>query len=444
MRHSLGSARGWKRIVLPVLIGLAGVLTMHAQEEWTVTDLGTLGGLFGDAQDINDAGHVVGESSVVVSVDPFLQVDRAFRWTPSEGMRDLGTLGGSRSVAQAINNAGQVVGFADDASGSTRAFLWTADDGMMNLGHLGEPFPFPGFAFSAARDINELGQVVGVTSTPAGDRAFLWTAGSMISLGTLGGSFSSARAINDAGQVVGMSETANGEEHAFLWTAGVMVDLGTLGGSSSTAADINSVGQVVGRSATAGGDEHAFLWTGGVMVDLGTLGGNGSRSQAEGINEAGHVVGLFNDGDDHAFYWTPGDGMVELPTLTGIESAARAINNAGQLAGYGDIATGNAHAVIWTRATNPPSPEEQIASLGASVQDLVADGRLKPGQARGLNSPLENALRSLAKGQQAAACAQLGDFQAEVAKKVSEGALTPAEGAALITSVTAIRTALGC
>ena len=54
------------------------------------------------------------------------------------------------------------------------------------------------------------------------------------------------------------------------------------------------------------------------------------------INHAGQVVGLFNDandGNDRAFYWTAANGMVELPTLTGIESGARAINNAGHHAG---------------------------------------------------------------------------------------------------------------
>jgi probable HAF family extracellular repeat protein len=125
---------------------------------------------------------------------------------------------------------------------------------------------------------------------------------------------------------------------------------------------INKAGQVVGRAATASGDEHAFLWTAGPMVDLGTLGAAGSRSQAEGINDAGQVVGLFNDNEDHAFYWTAADGMIELPTLTGIESGARAINNAGQIAGYGDISTGDAHAVVWNDASTPPSPEEQIES----------------------------------------------------------------------------------
>ena len=36
------------------------------------------------------------------------------------------------------------------------------------------------------------------------------------------------------------------------------------------------------------------------------------------------------------------------------------------------------------------------------------------------------------------------DFQAEVAQKVPDGALTAEEGAAFIASVTGIRTTLGC
>lgn len=122
----------------------------------------------------------------------------------------------------------------------------------------------------------------------------------------------------------------------------------------------------------------------------------------------------------------------------------RAINNTGQIAGYGDIETGDAHAVMWSQGTNPQTPEERIVSLEASLQDLVGSGRLKPGQATGLTRPLQNALRSLAKGQLASASAQLSDFQVEVARKVADGALTPEEAAALIDSATAIRTALGC
>src|SRR4249920_902937 len=50
------------------------------------------------------------------------------RWCPaSYSITDLGTLGGLGSVASAINNSGQVVGEANTAVvGVYHAFLWTA------------------------------------------------------------------------------------------------------------------------------------------------------------------------------------------------------------------------------------------------------------------------------------------------------------------------------
>ena len=55
-------------------------------------------------------------------------------------------------------------------------------------------------------------------------------------LGTLGGADSSAVAVNDSGEVVGWSDTPAGDQHAFSWTAsGGMVDLGTLPGYAGSA-----------------------------------------------------------------------------------------------------------------------------------------------------------------------------------------------------------------
>ncbi|HEU4890858.1 MAG TPA: hypothetical protein VFT47_04875, partial [Vicinamibacterales bacterium] len=68
----------------------------------------------------------------------------------------------------------------------------------------------------------------------------------------------------------------------------------------------------------------------------------------------------------------------------------------------------------------------------------------KSGPANGLMRPLQNALRSVAAGRPASACSQLSDFLAEVSRKVLDGALTPAEGAALSEAATSIRSPLGC
>jgi len=136
--------------------------------------------------------------------------------------------------------------------------------------------------------------------------------------------------------------------------------------------------------------------------------------------------------------------MVPLPTLTGVESAARAINNAGLLAGYGDIATGDAHAVLWTPASNPTTPEAQINALEVSIQALVAAGTLGPGQAGTLIRLLGNAERSLAGGRPRLACFQVFEFQVAVTRLILVRALTLRQGVDLIEAARDIQIAVGC
>jgi probable HAF family extracellular repeat protein len=127
---------------------------------------------------------------------------------------DLGTLGGTFSEARGINDSGQVVGWGDTASGDSRAFLW--EEGQMT--HLGTL----GGTFSIATAINNSGQVVGYSETIAGQfssvHAFLWEKGEMIDLGNISGARSFAFDIDSRGQIVGSSFTDSGEFHAVIWS----------------------------------------------------------------------------------------------------------------------------------------------------------------------------------------------------------------------------------
>jgi probable HAF family extracellular repeat protein len=277
----------------------------------------------------------------------------ATRWQYGEVL-DLGTLGGNESYANFINDRGQITGAALNAIpdaftnelfiGATQvhAFLWEHGS-MQDLGTLGGPD-------SIAYYINERGEIAGqsftndianeTTGIPTLD-PFLWHHGTMLDLGTLGGTWGNPEALNNRGLVVGESNLAGDETfHFFLWDGQVIRDLGTLGGSFGTAFSINDAGAVAGFASSPGDDGFdAFLWKNGIMTDLGNL---GCTSQAYSLNSRGQVVGASSLADcatRHAFLWEKGT-MYDLNALIPPGSSlelfeTHAINDTGVIAGNG-------------------------------------------------------------------------------------------------------------
>jgi probable HAF family extracellular repeat protein len=86
------------------------------------------------------------------------------------------------------------------------------------------------------------------------------------------------------------------------------------------------------------------------MLDLGTLGGDNSWARA--VNDDGLVIGVSYVGGSlsHAFAWTDAEGMVNIGTLGGTESDVVAVNDDGVVVG-GSWTAGNAawRAFAWTR-----------------------------------------------------------------------------------------------
>ncbi len=88
-------------------------------------------------------------------------------------MVDLGMLGGGNTNAWKINNQGQIIGWAQipTGDGGTVVHSWLYQDGVMtDLGTLGGEG-----TYSYACGINNLGQVVGYSTTDSGEmHAVLW------------------------------------------------------------------------------------------------------------------------------------------------------------------------------------------------------------------------------------------------------------------------------
>ena len=89
-----------------------------------MVNLGSLGGTYSVARDVNESGAVVGTSAVALGDPAF----HAFVWTPRPECVDLGTLGGTNSEAYAVSDTGQVVGRSlTSGDAAWHAFVWTRE-----------------------------------------------------------------------------------------------------------------------------------------------------------------------------------------------------------------------------------------------------------------------------------------------------------------------------
>ena len=180
-----------------------------------MTDIGTLGGRSGSqVSGINSTGQIVGTSYTGAD-------QRAFVYSGGV-MTDLGTLGGASSHALGINDSGKIIGFSETSSNPGPSVLhgFVYSGGVMtDLG---------GFRPTG---INSAGDMAGTTFDGAATHAVIYSATGVITdLGTLGnyGSYIGTTAINDLGQVIGTSSTPGGSLDGFLYSGGTMTDLNSL------------------------------------------------------------------------------------------------------------------------------------------------------------------------------------------------------------------------
>ena len=322
--------------------------------EYTVTNLGNLGGNVIAVSGLNDNGQVVGASYTSAGAE------QAFFYSGGV-MHDLGPTGGA-SWAEGINNSGQVAGWY--STGSDCAFLYTGGV-MKNIGTLG------GYEADGG-GINNSGQIVG-SSMDVNDnwRAFLYSGGTMTNLGTLGGNYSAANAINNEGQIVGAADLSSGITHAFLYSGGQMHDLGPAGSLESYACAINDNGQVVGFSG------HAFLYSGDKCTTSAPLAISGRTagdwvSTTTGKSWETPTIPLTTAMRlSRAIVYSNGT-MTDLNSLVALSAwtleSAGAINDKGQIVATGVNSSGQIDAFLLTPVPEPST----FALLGVAAIGLMA------------------------------------------------------------------------
>lgn len=245
-------------------------------------------------------------------------------------LTDLGNLGGNSCAAAGINDSGQVTGYAWTASQQNRAFRW--QNGVITK--LPTDAAWIGGTYSYGNDVNNSGRVALTVEFSGGlERAAYYDGTNIQNIHTVSSGYESqAYAINDAGKVAG-SYGQDATQRAFLWSSATgMTALDTV---KSLAYDLNASDRVVGRYLSNTGYNHACYWENGSRADI--HGSSTFASEAWGVNSSGQVVGWRNSGSDkHAFLWDSVNGMRDLGTLDendDYDSYAWDINASGQVVG---------------------------------------------------------------------------------------------------------------
>lgn len=292
---------------------------------------------------------------------------------------DLGTLGGTFSIAFDIDNAGRVAGAADVPSGHQHAFLWDRSH-MTDLGTLGGLNSQAGgragreeWAILSETATNDpLAENFCGFGTPLICRAGVWRNGVMSMLPTLGGNNAAALTLNSQGQMVGLAEDGvldktcispqKSHFQAVTWEGDQIRKLPPLRGDQvGMALRNNDKDQVVGTSGLCsntifggfGLGPHAVLWDHGAPIYLGNL-GDPHTGVAAAINNRGEVFGAagFPDASLHPFRWTRETGIQDLGLMTSEPADAANtpfdVNDSGEMVGSScDASLAVCRGYIW-------------------------------------------------------------------------------------------------
>ena len=329
-----------------------------------IVAIGLYNGQYTMLADINENGLAVGWGYANTPEGPR---ERAISWQNGV-FTDLGTLGGNFSRAHQVNNAGVIVGESQTADGRYRAVVW--ENGIIR-----ELPPLNVFQYSDAnaQSINEHGDIVGEDRNDNWViHAALWPAsGGVVDLGQLPGSdFSRARGINRNGAVFGQSISfSNFVGRPMIWSGGALSEIimppgGRANGNIATGKIFNNAGEFVAEVAPdAFNFGKAIIYRNGAFETLPMLPNAFQQlSVPYGLNEAGDVVGeAYGPSNFNPVLWSHDGTLTDLGQPQGMGAGdAHGINNSGLIVGqaHGQWSPGifNSGAVLWRVAAADVTP----------------------------------------------------------------------------------------
>lgn len=358
--------------------------------------------------------------------------------------------GASTNQAWSINRYLQVPGNAEVPGTGTVGFIYDFRVDLFTTLFLG-----PGGTTALPIGINDLIVKVGTLYDPAFTpvAGFTFNGVSYTAINRPGVAALYPREINNAGIATGYQEaTAGGPGTGWTYdtATGIFTDL-AIGGSFTIAQGINEAGEIVGSASGIPGEifpgsadgAHGFLRSPGGVVTYFRI--NGLPTRARGINDSGRIVGWFDDVDGTKGFVTtvPATGgyvdiapsayrVLAVPGY--LSTMAQGINNAGYISGILTQADGTGVGFVAV----PPETD-----LLEALEEAIEGWGLPKGQTRSYIAKIDAAQAAIERGNTAAACGPLKALVkltwAQVGKK-----LTPAQAQQIFEDAETVSLMLGC
>lgn len=354
----------------------------------TILDVTSPDGSSVEPQDVNVHGLTVGWTGVGAKA-------RAFWWTVVDGMNDMGGPLLAETRAYGVNDSGRAVGTIGDGT-TTRAFWWTRTAGLMPHGEVSTAAETPVAGPSADGAF--------AYPTPDGTAVVVFGAGNEATIPRFEGlAWVHPIAVADGVFVAGVTGGNEMPSRAFLWHSISGSRLLPLpdGATSSTVADVNASGRVAGTALDAYGKGRAFVahpngetWVTDALQVLCTAADDevlcGDESSAAAINDAGQIAGWADDasGARQAVLWTNGAPLRNVgAAIAGAwSSEAMAVSQDGLVTGIATFPDGRQQAFVWVPsfgATLIGDPSDTMSMEGSAANGRLAGSRSTNGISSG-------------------------------------------------------------
>jgi uncharacterized membrane protein len=221
-----------------------------------------------------------------------------------------------------------------------------------------------------------------VNAAPQPDITFTFT-----TIDSPGATNTLAGGINSLGHIVGYYTLADGIFHGFLDVGGTFSAINDPNATSGTgASDINGTDQIVGSynftdpSHSLEG-AHGFLLSGGVFTAIDYPAVGVTSTTPVGINDSGDVVGLYRQNSAGTGFLLSGGTYASITYPGGCCTHANGINNAGQIVGQYKTPDDTAPAqgflkagAVFTTINYPAATATQLEGIN-NAGDIVGNAK---------------------------------------------------------------------